>query len=107
MKPFYISKKRNTVRKRNEEDRELKQYERIRKRKNVAEENINLGRLFGFVTVKTMYVNGLKLHEIRSEIFLEFTGYFQMIGSMLIGEMEQKRVLDLGILRFFKLLSML
>ena len=35
-------------------------------------------------------VNRLILQEIKSEIFEHYTGDFELIGSMLIGEIEQK-----------------
>ena len=36
------------------------------------------------------YVNGLNLHQIRNELLEDASGNFQSIGSMLIGEIEQK-----------------
>ena len=33
----------------------------------------------------------MNLHEIKSEILQDYTGDFKLIGSMLIGETEQKR----------------
>ena len=37
-----------------------------------------------------IYVNGLKLHENKTEIFLDYMGDFEKMGSMLICKMEQK-----------------
>ena len=37
-----------------------------------------------------MYVKSLNLPEIKNEILLAYTGDFEMIGSMFIGEIEQK-----------------
>ena len=59
--------KRDIVRKRKEEKRELKQFERIQNRENLVEEDINLGRLFEFATTNKKYVNSLVLHEIENE----------------------------------------
>ena len=87
MKPM----KRDIVRKRNEENRELKQFERLQNRKKAKqEEDIDLGRLFEITTSNKIHVNGLNLHENKIEILLDYTGDFEMIGSMLIGEREQK-----------------
>jgi len=60
----------------------LKQYERIQNRENVVEEHINLGRFFELSTAKKINVNGLNLHETQSEILIDYTGHFAMIGSM-------------------------
>ena len=81
-------KTRDNVRKRNEENRKVKRYERTQNRENVVEEDINLGRVFESATGNKTYVKGLNLLEIKSEILLDYTGFFEMIGSMLIGEME-------------------
>ena len=45
---------------------------------------------FELATTNKVYVNGLKQHEIKSEILEDYTGDFELIGSMLIGEIEQK-----------------
>ena len=37
-----------------------------------------------------MYVNNLNLHEIKTEKIEDYAGDFGMIGSMLIGKIEQK-----------------
>ena len=42
--------KRDIIRKQNEKKRELKQFERIQKRENVVEEDINIGRFFEVAT---------------------------------------------------------
>ena len=41
-------------------------------------------------TTDKIYVNGLNLHENKNEILENYTGDFELIGSMLIGELEQK-----------------
>ena len=53
-------------------------------------EDIDLGRFFELATSKKTSVNGLDLHEIKNEILEDYTGDFELIGSMLIGELEQK-----------------
>ena len=53
-------------------------------------EDFDLGRFFELATTNKKYVNGLNLHEIKIEISLNYTGDFELIGSMLIGEIEQK-----------------
>ena len=37
-----------------------------------------------------MYVNSLNLYEIENESLHDYTGDFEIIGSMLIGEIDQK-----------------
>ena len=56
---------------------------------NIAED-IDLGRFFELATTNRKYVNGLNLHEIKNEILEDHTGDFELIGSMLVGEVEQK-----------------
>ena len=52
--------------------------------------DIDLGRFFELATTSRKYVNGLNLHEIKNEILEDYTGDFELIGSMLVGEVEQK-----------------
>ena len=66
-----------------------KQNERRQKRENMIED-INIGRFFELATTDREYVNALNLHEIKIEILEDYTGDFELIGSMLFGEMEQK-----------------
>ena len=66
-----------------------KQNERRQKRDNMVED-INIGRFFELATTNRQYVNGLNLHEIKNEILEDYTGDFELIGSMLVGEIEQK-----------------
>ena len=56
----------------------------------MTEEDINLGRFFELATNSKIHVNRLNLHETLNEFFLEYTGDFEMIRSMLIGEGQQK-----------------
>ena len=51
-------------------------------------EDIDIGRFFELATTDRKYVNGLYLHEIKNECLEDYTGDFELIGSMLIGELE-------------------
>ena len=62
-------------------------------KKNIIDEDIDIGRFFDLATTKKKYVNGLNLHEIKSEILQNHTGDSEMIGSMLICEIEQKAII--------------
>ena len=53
-------------------------------------EDINVGRFFELATTDREYVYGLSLHEIKNDILEDYTGDFELIGSMLIGEREEK-----------------
>ena len=53
-------------------------------------EDIDTGRFFELATTDRQYVNALNLHEIKNEILEDYTGDFELIGSMLVGEIEQK-----------------
>ena len=53
-------------------------------------DDIDISRFFELATTNKKYVNGLNLHEIKNEFLEDQTGYFELIGSMLIGEVEQK-----------------
>ena len=60
-----------------------------KKKENIVED-IDIGRFFELATTNRKYVNGLNLHEIKNEILGDFTGDFELIGSMLVCEIEQK-----------------
>ena len=60
------------------------------KKKENLVEDFDLGRYFELATTNKICVNGLNLHQIKSEFLEDYTGDFGMIGSMLIGEIEQK-----------------
>ena len=77
------------IRKQNESNREIKQNERRQKRENKAED-IDIDSFFELATTNRKYVNGLNLHENKNEILENYTGDFELIGSMLVGEIEQK-----------------
>ena len=53
-------------------------------------EDIDIGRFFELATTDRKYVNGLNLHEIKNDILGDYTGDFELIGSMLVGEVKQK-----------------
>ena len=81
--------KKKLIRRQNESNREIKQNERRQKRENMVDD-IDLGRFFELATTNRKYVNGLNLHEFKNEILEDHTGDFELIGSMLVGEVEQK-----------------
>ena len=78
------------IRKQNESNKKIKQKERRQKRENLAAEGIDLGRFSELATSYKNYVNCLNLHENKTEILDDYTGDFGLLGSMLIGEIEQK-----------------
>ena len=88
-KQYELNRRRFLIRKQNESNREIKQNERRQRRKNMVED-IDIGRFFELATTDRKYVNGLNLHEIKNEILEDYTGDFELIGSMLVGEVEQK-----------------
>ena len=61
-----------------------------RKKENMVEEDIYIGRFFELATSDRKYVKGLNLHEIKNEILGDCKGDFELIGSMLVVEVEQK-----------------
>ena len=83
------SEKKKLIRRKNESNREIKRNERRQKRESMIED-IDIGRFFELATTDRKYVNGLNLHEIKNEILEDYTGDFELIGSMLVGEVEQK-----------------
>ena len=88
-KQYELKRRRVLIRKQNESNREEKRNERIQKRENIVED-IDLSRFFELATTDKIYVNGSKLHEIQNEVLEDYTGDFEIIGSMLVGEIEQK-----------------
>ena len=88
-KQYQVNRRRVLIRKQNESNREIKRNERRQKRENIVED-IDIGRFFELATTDKIYVNSLNLHEIKNEILEIYTGDFELIGSMLIGELEQK-----------------
>ena len=71
------------------------------------DEYIGIGRSFELATTNKNYVEGLNLHEIESETLQDYLGDFELIGSMLIGEIEQKQILGSEISMILKLVLML
>ena len=84
-----MNKRKTLFRKQKESNREIKRNEGRQKREIIAED-FDIGRFFELATTKRKYVNGLNLHEIKKEISEDYTGDFELIGSMLVGEIEQK-----------------
>ena len=77
------------IRRQNESNREIKRNEKRQKRENMIED-IDIGRFFELATTDRKYVNGSNLHEIKNDILEDYTGDFELIGSILVGEIEQK-----------------
>ena len=69
-------------------------------------EDIDIGRFFELATTDRKYVSGLNLHEFKNEILEDYTGDFELIGSMLVGEVEQKRILGSKMLMISKVILM-
>ena len=65
------------IRKQNESNREIVEV-------------IDIGRIFELATTNKRYVNGLNLHEIKGEVLEDYTGDFGLIGTTMIGKLEQK-----------------
>ena len=59
-------------------------------KKNLVEEDIDLGRFFELATSNKIYVNNLNLYEIKNEFLQEYTGDFELNGLMIIGPIEHK-----------------
>ena len=53
-------------------------------------EDIDLGRFFDLATSNKIYVNSLKLHEIKNEILQDYTGDFESNGLMIIGPIKHR-----------------
>ena len=53
-------------------------------------DDIDLGGFFELATTSRNYINGLNLHEIKNEFLEDYTGDFELIGSMLVAKVEQK-----------------
>ena len=70
-------------------------------------EDIGLGRPFILATTNKNYVNGLNLHQVKSETLFDYTGDFEMIGKMIVGEIEKKQKLGLKVLMTLKFILML
>ena len=97
--------KKKLIRRRNESNREIKRNERRQKRENVVED-IDVGRFFELTTTNRKHVKGLILHEIKKEILKDHAGDFELIGSMLVGEVEQKTDIRFKIVDDFDVILM-
>ena len=92
-----MNKRRKLIRKQIETNKEMKQNERKQKRENLTDTDIDLGRSFELASSDKIYVNGVNLHEIKSEILQDYTGDFELNGLMIIGPIEHKKISDLKI----------
>ena len=83
-------RKKDVVSERNEENKELKQYEWIQNRENKNEDEFGMGWFSKKATSDNeLFVDSLNLHEIRNEILGDYTGDFEIIGDTIIGEHKQ------------------
>ena len=89
MKQHEINRKKDILRKRNEENKISKQLGRKQKRESIIVD-FDLGRYFELATCDKKIVNGLNLHEMKTEVLEDYKGDFEFIGSILIGDIEQK-----------------
>ena len=104
---YEISKRIALIRKQNESNTKIKQNERRQKRQKLVEGDIDSGKCFELATTNKIYVNGLILDEIKNEVSLHYTSDFELIGSILISEIEQKQILGLKMLMLSKLILVL
>ena len=81
---YELNKRRKLIRIQNESNKETKQNKRRQRRENMVKD-IDTGRFFQLATTDREYVNGLNLHEIKNDILEDYTGDFELIGSMLVG----------------------
>ena len=58
----------------------------------MLEEDIELGEFFDLATTIRKYVNGLNLQETKNEFSGEYTGDFELIGSMLIRGIKKTKI---------------
>ena len=70
----------------------MKDWNKMRE-KNITEnvvQHIDLGRCFELATTNKRYVNGLNKHDYKNEILIDYKSDFEVIGSTLVVEIEQK-----------------
>ena len=60
-----------------------------KKRENMVDD-FDINRFFDLATTDKRYVNGLHSHENKNEILEDYTGDSELIGYVMIGEIEQK-----------------
>ena len=89
-KRYEINKRKAFITEQNESNKEVKQNGRKQKREKLIDEEIDLGRFFELTSPDKTEVNGLNLHEIESQILLEYKGDFELTGSRVIGPVERK-----------------
>ena len=89
-KQYELNKRRSLLRKQNESNKEIIQNERRQERQNLIDEDIDMGRFYEFATSDKKYVSSLNSHEIKNEIFQEYTGNFEINGLMITGHVEHK-----------------
>ena len=73
-----------------------------KKRENLVEKDIDLGRFFELATSNKIYVNGLNLHEIKNENLRDYTGNFELNGLMNIGPIEHTTNIRFKIMDHFE-----
>ena len=88
-KQYELNKRKTLTRKQNESNSEIKRNERRQRKENMVED-IDIGRFFELATTDRKYVNGLNLHEIKTDILEDYTGDFELIGKMIIAVVEHK-----------------
>ena len=75
-----------------------------KKRENLVEEYVDLGRFFESATTDKFYLNKLNLHEIKNEFLKDYKGEFALNGSMFIGPIEHKTIIRFKKYIFLKVL---
>ena len=85
-----MNKRRTSIRKQKESNREIKQNEIRQKRQHLIDEPIDLGRFFELAASNELCVNSLNLHEIKNEILQNYKGDFEFSGLKIIGPVEHK-----------------
>ena len=82
---------KDKVRQRNEENKDLKQYELIQNRENKNEDDVDLNLFFKTATAENeTSVDGLNLHEIENNKSRDYEGESEMIGDLIIVEHIRK-----------------
>ena len=56
----------------------------------IIDDDIALGKFFELASSDKTYVTGVNLNEIKGELLVDYTGVFQLNGSMITGQFEQK-----------------
>ena len=90
LKRYELNKRRLLFRRQTAPNEKIKQNEGKQKRLNKIDEDFDIGRSFELGTSDIKYVKGLNLHEFKSEFLLDYTGDFELNGSMVTGPVEHK-----------------